>query len=306
MENLTGKQFGYWTVLDEYEKDANGGYRWKCRCQCGTERMVLARNLRGGISQSCGCLLKQKKREQKNLTGKVFGELKVIRPEDESYNRWICQCAACGNECIVTYRRLITGKKLHCGCKTRKDHTKKDIAGQKFHMLTALYETEQRDYKGSVIWHCRCDCGNEIDLSYDRLKYSDTISCGCYQNAVRQKLSGYLTHVDGTSVNLLKSTKKRKPNSSGVTGVYLVRGKYRAEIGFQKKVYYLGTYSSLETAAAVRKQAEQLLHKEFVAFYDRWKVKADENPVWGSEHPISFRVEQKENRDFQVTMLPEL
>lgn len=305
MECLAGKRFGYWTVLDEYEKDVKGSYRWKCRCQCGTERMVLARNLRGGISQSCGCLLKQWKREQKNLTRKAFGELVVLRPEDESYDRWVCQCTACGRECIVTQRRLITGKKLHCGCKTKKNHTEKDITGQKFDMLTALYKTEKRDDKGSVVWHCRCDCGNELDLSYNKLKYSDTVSCGCHRDKVRQQLSSHLTRVDGTTVNLLRSTKKRK-NSSGVTGVYLVRGKYRAVIGFQRKVYYLGTYSSLETAAAVRQKAEQLLHKEFLDYYDRWKKRADEEPAWAEENPISFRVQKEKNHDFQVAMLPEI
>lgn len=306
MENLAGKQFGYWTVLDQCERDTYGNYRWKCRCRCGTERMVLARNLRGGISQSCGCMREERKKEKKDLTGKVFGELTVLRSEDESGNRWVCRCAACGRECIIPRYRLTSGKKRHCGCKTKKDHTKKDIAGQRFHMLTALYETKQRDYKGSVIWHCRCDCGNEIDLSYDKLKYSDTVSCGCYQRAVRQQLPSYLTHVDGTSIDLLKSTKKREANSSGVTGVYLVRGKYRAVIGFQRKVYYLGTYASLETATEVRKQAEQLLHKEFLEFYHRWKERADANPSWGEEHPISVQVQQRENRDFQVTMMPEL
>lgn len=306
MKDLAGKQFGYWTVLDECEKDIYGNYRWKCRCKCGTERKVLARNLYGGISQSCGCHRKRRKQEQDDLTGKTFGELTVLRSADENYDRWVCKCAACGGECVVARRSLVMDKKLHCGCKTKKNHMKKDIAGQRFHMLTVLYETEQRDYKGSVIWHCRCDCGNEVDVSYDKLKYGDRISCGCYQQEVRQQLPSYLTHIDGTSVNLLKSTKKRKPNSSGVTGVYLVQGKYRAFIGFQRKLYYLGIYSSLETAAAVRRQAEQLLHKEFVEFYDRWKKKEKENPNWGKENPISFHVEQMENRDFQVTILPEL
>ena len=40
----------------------------------------------------------------------------------------------------------------------------KDLTGQRFGRLTALYPTNRRDYKGSVIWHCRCDCGNETDV----------------------------------------------------------------------------------------------------------------------------------------------
>ena len=107
-------------------------------------------------------------------------------------------------------------------------------------------------------------------------------------------------------MDILKSRKKRKPNSSGVTGVYLVRERYRAAICFQQKVYDLGTYATLETAVSVRKKAEQLLHKDFIDFYGRWKQKAEADPVWGEENLISVNVHRKERGDFQITMLPEL
>lgn len=41
----------------------------------------------------------------------------------------------------------------------------KDISNQKFYRLTALYPTEKRDKDRSVIWHCKCECGNEVDVS---------------------------------------------------------------------------------------------------------------------------------------------
>ena len=44
----------------------------------------------------------------------------------------------------------------------------KDLSGQKFEllgMLTAQYATEKRDKRGSVYWHCVCDCGNEVDVT---------------------------------------------------------------------------------------------------------------------------------------------
>ena len=41
-----------------------------------------------------------------------------------------------------------------------------DLSGRKFGMLTAKYATEKRDKRGSVYWHCVCDCGNEIGRAH--------------------------------------------------------------------------------------------------------------------------------------------
>jgi hypothetical protein len=49
---LEGKRFGSWKVLSYC-----GPHRYRCRCECGTERDVEAYTLRSGISTSCGCSL---------------------------------------------------------------------------------------------------------------------------------------------------------------------------------------------------------------------------------------------------------
>lgn len=58
--NLTGQRFGRWLVIELAEPKFNkrGGVeqRWRCRCDCGTERIVLRASLRSGKSKSCGCL----------------------------------------------------------------------------------------------------------------------------------------------------------------------------------------------------------------------------------------------------------
>lgn len=43
--------FGSWTVLDK-----PGRRKWLCRCVCGTERLVVAVDLRNGKSTNCGCI----------------------------------------------------------------------------------------------------------------------------------------------------------------------------------------------------------------------------------------------------------
>ena len=42
--------------------------------------------------------------------------------------------------------------------------------------LTAMYSTERRDHRGSVYWHCVCECGNEIDVSAGALMDGKSIS----------------------------------------------------------------------------------------------------------------------------------
>ena len=59
-KDLSGMTFGRWTVIERGEDqiDHNGTRRttWKCRCECGNERDVVAQSLIRGNSQSCGCL----------------------------------------------------------------------------------------------------------------------------------------------------------------------------------------------------------------------------------------------------------
>lgn len=54
----------------------------------------------------------------------------------------------------------------------------RDLSGQKFGLLTAMYPTEHRDHRGSVLWHCVCECGNEINVSAGALLDGNNRSCG--------------------------------------------------------------------------------------------------------------------------------
>lgn len=53
----------------------------------------------------------------------------------------------------------------------------KDISGQKFGRLTALYKLHNT--KGRTKWLCVCECGNLSEVRYDQLKSGKTKSCGC-------------------------------------------------------------------------------------------------------------------------------
>lgn len=51
--DLTGKQFGKWTVLRRDESVRQGAVYWTCKCECGNIRDVTSQALRNGSSQGC-------------------------------------------------------------------------------------------------------------------------------------------------------------------------------------------------------------------------------------------------------------
>jgi hypothetical protein len=57
LKDMTGEQFGAWTVLQfvEMRGPAQKKSIWRCRCECGIEREVAGPSLRSGLSKSCGC-----------------------------------------------------------------------------------------------------------------------------------------------------------------------------------------------------------------------------------------------------------
>lgn len=303
---LTGMRFSRWTVLEENYRDEKGYRRWKCRCDCGTEKFVLERSLKSGASQSCGCATREAVRATgQDLLGRTFGRLTVRERLAGRPVKWRCSCN-CGGECVATTKALVSGRRWHCGCVPRKGAHVKDIRGKRFTMLTAICPTDRRDARGSVIWRCKCDCGREVEVSCDTLEYGGVTSCGCRRERCAQLLSSHLTHVADTSIDALRSKKRRRDNSTGCTGVYLKRGKYIARITMQGKDYYLGSFDKLDAAAQVRKEAEKLLHDDFVRFYDQWKQRADADPQWAEENPVSIQVEAQRMGDFSVVMLPHM
>ena len=304
-----GDVYGRWTVQNEWMTNEKGQRKWLCRCECGSERYVLERGLLYGGSTSCGCLARERagRRAAQGLEGMTFGMLTVLEPSDRRAANgtvlWKCRCE-CGNVCELPGTQLKAGKYTHCGCQTAGQRRYVDIAGRVFHRLTALYPVDRRDGAGYMMWRCRCECGNETEVSYNALMYGNVKSCGCRKREYVQTLSEHLTHVAGTSVEMLKSTKLPSNNTTGVKGVYLIKGKYVAKMVFQKKQYFLGTFDCLEDAKAARLAAEEEISQKVVEYYGRWKQRADADPVWAAEHPVSISVEKDPNNRMQLKCLP--
>lgn len=174
----------------------------------------------------------------------------------------------------MTTHDLRSGHCVSCGASEHKiGRAFSDLTGKRIGKLLVQASTDKRDKKGSVIWKCRCDCGQECEYSQDSLIHGGVVSCGCYRRTVNvQKMQEARHFIDGTCVEALQR-KMRSDNTSGFTGVYLCAEKgWRANITFKQKRYSLGTYQTLEDAVNARKKGERL-HLEFLEqFYDEQMV----------------------------------
>src|SRR6185503_7863985 len=90
--DLTGKQFGSWTVLKYAgRKRWPGGTKrqyWQCQCACGAVVAVGKYHLTNGTSTRCHSCAKRK-----DLVGHRFGKLQVIgRSKRRGYWRCRCKC----------------------------------------------------------------------------------------------------------------------------------------------------------------------------------------------------------------------
>lgn len=118
-EDLTGRRFGHWTVLGIGERSQSGRFRWRCKCDCGTEKDVFAHMMISGQSKSCGCGIDGHPCSFKDISGQRFGKLVAIRPvskrtKDERVH-WECKCD-CGRITVVNGNNLRSGTTRSCGC----------------------------------------------------------------------------------------------------------------------------------------------------------------------------------------------
>lgn len=305
--DLIGKRFGKLTVLEDTGRRAGSGVIvWRCRCDCGGEAYATRQQLESGNVRSCGCSPKEhaSKRQAEDLTGKHFGKLTVLRrgPNNQQ-NRtcWICRCS-CGNEVTVSAMRLKSGHTRSCGCLCNAySHRALDLSGRRFGLLTALYRVKDKNNPRKAVWHCRCDCGNEVDVWAGSLTRGLTQSCGCWNKEQRAKLHEHLHYQDDTCLERLQRVQTdTRENKAGFRGLFLTKNnKYRVMISFQGIHYNLGYYNSFAEAVKVRLDAENDLQVGYVETYKQYEKKAQADPAWAEANPFYYYV-TRENGKFSV------
>lgn len=117
-------------------------------------------------------------------------------------------CPKCGKIFQTSLRRLTRkptkDKKpvsccQECSKKRNKKHLQEiskqniiDMSKKKFGKLTPLYPLKERKAR-SVVWHCKCDCGNYCYKTVDSLSKGHSQSCGCLVSKGEELIQKILT-----------------------------------------------------------------------------------------------------------------
>lgn len=122
-EILTGKTFGYLTVISENnDQDDKKHSYWNCVCKCGNTCIKRTDALKTTPVPSCGCHKKEATSNywSADLTNKTFGKLTVVKRVGSKDRRalWECKCE-CGNVCYFPSRYLLSLNVKSCGCDTK-------------------------------------------------------------------------------------------------------------------------------------------------------------------------------------------
>lgn len=99
LKDMTGQRFGRLLVLGVSEKTKSGHAQWLCRCDCGHERSYFGKNLRRGMSRSCGCLA----RDSWGQSNVRHGHARVGRTSKE-YRTWASMVQRCTDPSSTAYK----------------------------------------------------------------------------------------------------------------------------------------------------------------------------------------------------------
>ena len=181
-KDRTNIKYGKLTAIEYLGKSM-----WRCKCDCGNEKIVYGGHLESGHTKSCGCY----RPPRVNLIGQKFGRLTV--QEWVGNGKWQCLCE-CGNITLVQTDNLKNGNTKSCGC-YQKDQTSKatfkDLTGQRFGKLTVL-ERVENDRFGHVNYKCQCDCGSITIVDVNNLRNGNTNSCGCIKSKGEMIINNWL------------------------------------------------------------------------------------------------------------------
>lgn len=117
--DLYGMRLGSLVAIDRAPKTCRSkqGAYWRCACDCGKEHVARGTSLTSGHSTSCGCKRLNSQFKKNDLTGQVFGRLRVVRQSGSSKQGSIYECACdCGRIVEVRGKDMTTGNTKSCGC----------------------------------------------------------------------------------------------------------------------------------------------------------------------------------------------
>lgn len=244
-KDIARKQFGYLTAIAPTGEKNRKDYIWRCRCKCGNEVEYPATRLLTGNAVSCGC-----------LRGEHFKEInKYIAGTSlrQSIKEQVFSTKATSGYTGVTMKRgkwkayiRYKGQNISLGCYDKLEDAVKARARGK--------ELVQMDALGLLDFYEELHKDDPVRPNRAKVKAENK------QEKQEQPVSPFLPAV-------------RSNNTSGYPGVTRKRDKWVAKITYQKVTYQLGSYSRIEDAVAVRKEAEKELARDSQSFVAKQQAK---------------------------------
>lgn len=90
--DLVGQRFGRLLVL-AFEDIKNRGSRWRCRCDCGENKIFQVTKLTKGLVVSCGCLWRERRKNEPRVHHGHGGRSK----RSPTYHSWYAMLQRCTN-----------------------------------------------------------------------------------------------------------------------------------------------------------------------------------------------------------------
>ena len=114
---------------------------------------------------------------------------------------------------------LLSGHTISCGCQQvagLRPRKAEDLTRRRFGMLTVMRRMPNRmvGKNSRVVWHCRCDCGNETDVLALLLSEGLVKSCGCLSISHAERIM----HAYLAEHNLVYQAEYRPDGLCGIGG----------------------------------------------------------------------------------------
>lgn len=276
--DLTGREFGFFTVkeIDEAKTKNTRRTYWVCECKCGNTVSVLASNLVTGDSTNCGCLRKN------HLQGKKFGNLLILdrdyefmQTRNDYKTYWKCLCD-CGNCFTAREDGILSGRIRSCGC-SRKHNTYKLVNDEYYIIYDIndcyfLIDKEDYDIVKNYTWLINSD-------GY-AMSHQDDANVLLHRFLMNADKDDEIDHKNGVRYDCRKSNLRfctrtqntwntgiRSNNTSGVKGVSYnkARDKWFAYINVDKQRKSLGYYTDFNDAVNARLNAER-------KYFQNWSI----------------------------------
>lgn len=160
----------------------------------------------------------------------------------------------------------------------------KDIRNQKFNKLIPLYPLKERKFQ-NLVWHCKCDCGNETIVVGADLRNGHTQSCGCVNSINEKKIIDILKEnkINFEYQKTFPNCKYENSNYNAIFDFYLPD--YNCVIEYDGEQHYKAVrFSNISST-----QAEYNLKKtqEHDRYKNEWckenNIKMIRIPYWDKE-----------------------